>query len=1633
MLKIFHRFLPLLFFSTLTHSFTVNRKDFPLILYFKSSLNIEYEIRDLEDETSYLETEAAPWIIINPGGSTKTTQCSSIQLLGGYGITKSGTNFTRTYTSLVPHNQIQYSIQFYIIDMQYGTNLFKIYFNIQLLGTWSVGSLDLGAHQSAGNVCGGSQNEYSAVYIQGQVANSDTTLSLQILSSNNGVTDTFSFGFRKVNLLFQNATKTSTSTCTLTSTASLQSSCLCSAGYYDPAGLVGCTACNAACLGCQGSTAQDCTACNPGYSFDGTKCVQCASTCNQCSTSNTNQCLRCSSSDYLYWNKSCLSSCPSPLVQNTSQENSKLCSLPCGSSTYLYQNGTCASTCDTSAGFKIFTEGDLWYCNFTCSGGEFLYWNNSCIEACDNPLIQNTQGDIARYCELPCGLSSYFYQNGTCASTCETTVDFKVLTEGDLWYCNFTCSGNDFLYWNNSCNSTCDDPLIQNIQGDIARYCELPCGTSNYLYQNGTCTSTCNTTAGFKIFTEGDLWYCNFTCSADEFLYWNNSCYNTCPDPLVQNIQENPGRYCKLPCGLSGFLYQNNSCGSTCTTPFVPTNEGDLQYCNFSCPSTQWFYSNGSCLDTCEAPFTKFIQDLEKYCQSPCDLPNFYYPNQTCLDNCNENNFIQSNQGSIQYCDFVCPEATSPFLYPNDTCQNTCDPPLIPIQQGVAIYCQSPCQTTSEFINTGNGTCTLTCNLPYLQRLEEGGLKFCDTPCPPSNFLYWNGTCSAYCPSSFQGNQNGIPTCSFYCPITQYLYWNQTCKKTCPSPLLISIDQASYNSCGLPCSSTEYLHNNGSCLNQCGYQSYTDNNGIKICNYPCESTEFYDPDSSACSSTCITPMFTIISITINETLCVPKCLSDEFYVVENQTCQANCDPPLTQSIIGKIKICKQVIAIVCAAADPFPEKIIKITQKLNAVTNIFRPICLDSVFLFPLAKILKYIRYLDITLPDKVREAFDYSDTSDFSLAKILSIPLPENIRKNIADNPLPSVFERGGISSSYLKNIWNILSVISVTACLALILILLEPRVRSLPWKAPSLITSRLRLIYKWNFLAILFFNCYDDFTLYLILEIRTLSLQNLASCLSFIVCLITTFFALFFLFKLTTFCREWRKTQRQVFDQNSDQSLAFYKKWQYYQVLHAGYQHSSLSSKAFLLISTFRIIISYIFIGFLYKQPLAQVSLFILMNFGMFYLLIRKKPMKDLLGYTFNFAFETLIFAANICLFLIAVADLKSKELNSFKIKTSYAILVLTLMVCLLTMVYFFYCIVSCIYHCHKISKQTQPGTYPKTVWINILFCVYLHPGMQFDSKSNQDPEDSPKQKTKPSPLIHSLKKENLQDKKSVHPLPEYFNQEVGQDPQYSPISFYSQAIKRASGSNFVDVLNHSKLMNLDTRQNSETNNFSSDQVQTENDQDEIILIEEKGLVHNQQEALSPRLIKESVAIYSPTYTFSPKKRNVLKSISYMIKSKRNSSIKFGEFQHQILKNSEPSEALETEKNNLIDEDSKLELRRQYSNQLRKKTIRNKTAYFQRSNNEETVVTDNKSESQEKSLNGFVELMDERFGVIPRKSVKSQFANLKQIGEAEISITIPEDNGLIVELERSGSSRTTVNQEKIQKIVSQIKKCDQ
>jgi len=181
----------------------------------------------------------------------------------------------------------------------------------------------------------------------------------------------------------------------------------------------------------------------------------------------------------------------------------------------------------------------------------------------------------------------------------------------------------------------------------------------------------------------------------------------------------------------------------------------------------------------------------------------------------------------------------------------------------------------------------------------------------------------------------------------------------------------------------------------------------------------------------------------------------------------------------------------------------------------------------------------------------------------------------------------------------------------------------------------------------------------------------------------------------------------------------VVFYNRWHKFQVLYAGFKPKSFFIQVYLMISTARIIVCYLIVGFMYKYPILQGCLLVIISVCILSFLLYKRPVKDIVNYIVMITYETLILLVNMCVVIIASLDSYDDYANPSNAKSldiiSNILIILNVSIDICSNAFMFLYILTNSWSFYKISKT--PGLESKLVWLTLLVVPYQNPGMDFD----------------------------------------------------------------------------------------------------------------------------------------------------------------------------------------------------------------------------------------------------------------------------------------------------------------------------
>ena len=295
-------------------------------------------------------------------------------------------------------------------------------------------------------------------------------------------------------------------------------------------------------------------------------------------------------------------------------------------------------------------------------------------------------------------------------------------------------------------------------------------------------------------------------------------------------------------------------------------------------------------------------------------------------------------------------------------------------------------------------------------------------------------------------------------------------------------------------------------------------------------------------------------------------------------------------------------------------------------------------------KMLPYIRYMKISYPARLQFMLDHMGSSLISFQ--FGMNMPNSLQNHFTQYPLPENFAKYELASSFLVNYWQTLTSLLMIMCVALVLSILGYFIRNKYKNAYNLL-ERLTLIFKWNFLLMIFTTNFDGVALPTSLELRTLHLHSFPDVLSFLCCLFANIAALGVFFLIIYIIRDIRKANRTIHSESIPHPVQTpEQKWRQYQLFFRGSRSDRLIQHIFILPYLLRLYVFYCIIAYLFDHPLMQAVSILLLNLILLAYMVGLRPFSSKFVLVQHCSDEITMIVVNGCVLSLAVLDAKGME---------------------------------------------------------------------------------------------------------------------------------------------------------------------------------------------------------------------------------------------------------------------------------------------------------------------------------------------------------------------------------------------------
>lgn len=813
-----------------------------------------------------------------------------------------------------------------------------------------------------------------------------------------------------------------------------------------------------------------------------------------------------------------------------------------------------------------------------------------------------------------------------------------------------TCVAGQYETPSSSGNCVACDSSCKTCNGGTSSNC-LSCVDGKYLSTNQcvTCDPSCLTCNGAG---PSSCTSCNpgYYLSSHQCLQCDGTC-KTCVTTSTQCTSCNAGRY-----------YSGNSC-PTCDNSCATCSAGGTSNC-LTCTSDKFMVTNNTCVTTCNSPLIQTVASdgVTKFCESPCptDLTKYIYWDQTCQTSC-ATPLTSGSNGPLKLCTYSC--NSNEYLFWNTSCPTRCPLPYKIVVQHQKNFCTFPC-TSSQFL-FANGTCFSSCQYPLVTTAGDAGQNYCVYPCDSNQYLFWDQTCVTSCSAPYEIQISGdIRYCRFPCLDNQYYYWNGTCSDTaCQSPLTlrqVGSGTNKRNFCDLDCPSDQYLMWYGACGNNCSapFRNAT-SNGVNVCKAPCDSSfPIYFEDLAACGKDCVSPRV------LNTSGLYPVC--------------------------DKAPVADQGGALVYFLMNA-PQ--VKEYSLLVATSN------------------MKYLQYLDVELPSRLEKLSTSKGHYMFSPRFGLSAPssvYPSNSRRLL----LAEVFEKSGLSTSFLVNFWDGLLTMAIVLAITLVLTIFENFLQKSKMRVIHGIIERLMVMGGFNYLFLIYSYSLGEIIMYTYIEVTNMDGVSISLIIGIIltVLIIPYLYLIYFVVK--------KATQMGAYDlknENADKYKKFSIRYRACQIFVRGMNSETWSKRLFFLIYTARNTVQMLIAVFLYSIPIAQSLLQIFLTIATIVFMVLKKPLQKRVNQIQIILFESITLVLNFFIFIVVIMSNAGNQDSNFAVVLGDIIVIGTDVLNILVMIFLAIKVRLEVLSILKVLKEYP--NHNKAIWINLLGVLAQQTGMGFE----------------------------------------------------------------------------------------------------------------------------------------------------------------------------------------------------------------------------------------------------------------------------------------------------------------------------
>jgi len=285
-------------------------------------------------------------------------------------------------------------------------------------------------------------------------------------------------------------------------------------------------------------------------------------------------------------------------------------------------------------------------------------------------------------------------------------------------------------------------------------------------------------------------------------------------------------------------------------------------------------------------------------------------------------------------------------------------------------------------------------------------------------------------------------------------------------------------------------------------------------------------------------------------------------------------------------------------------------------------------------KIFSNVKFLNISYSLQLEDALASWGSDFISLG--LTPDMPNSVQQQIPEEPVPYVFEKRDVPSSFLRNFWASLGMLFFVLMIFAVAKSLEwfSRSRKIPYLSHAILGGVRAYIQNFAFAQL--YSVYGDILLFSILEFREPNFSTSWSRFSFfgalfLLCL------MFVLLPLHIFLiRNYQK-----FKSNPEALSQFVDNHKGNFVAFNDFKDCSFVRQSFMLLLTGRDLLFSLLLATMFDHPLIESVFILCLNIAMVIYLILKPPFKSVFDATQQLFYEIIALAVNVCILMMAIMD--------------------------------------------------------------------------------------------------------------------------------------------------------------------------------------------------------------------------------------------------------------------------------------------------------------------------------------------------------------------------------------------------------